>query len=260
MWSNIISGIFFIITAYIVILAFHTTAGANLAKTHAPLTFLAQNAGLGHLGQAVAVGAMLSFFAGLLGSLNPVARIVFTMSRSGLFPISLGSSHTTNRTPYKAATLSSLLIFLIPMFMAVNKIKLFESLGYLGAISTFGFLSVYILISIAAPVYLYRINRLRPIDIITSILAVIFILFLVLGSIGIRGSSWFPVPDYPNNIFPYIYLLYLMITTIWFMIQRKRHPGLPEKMRTQIEQVHLQFLEKKDSTLLHQLPEEEKPI
>jgi len=249
MWSNIISGIFFIITAYIVILGFQGT-GADLAKTDAPLTFLAEKAGLGLLGKIVAVGALCSFFAGIVGTLNPVSRIVFTMSRYGLFPASLGSAHSANRTPHNAVTLSSLLIFLVPLVMTVKKIKLFESLGYLGSISTFGFLTVYILISIAAPVYLHKINKLRPQNIIISVLAVLFMLFPVLGTIGIQGSSWFPVPDYPNNIFPYIFLAYLIITTIWFVIQRKRIPGLANKMQAHIEEIHSQFLQQQEEVIV----------
>jgi len=63
----------------------------------------------------------------------------------------------------------------------------------------------------------------------------------VLGSIGIQGSSWFPVPDYPNNLFPYIFLAYLVITTLWFAIQRSRFPDLADKMLVQVEKIHQQF-------------------
>ena len=239
-YSTLISGAFFLITAYIVILGFQET-GADLAKTDAPLAFLANRQGLGILGQAVSIGAFLSFFAGLLGTINPAARIVFTMSQYGLFPASLGSAHCANRTPHNALTLCSILVFIVPLAMTVNKIKLFESMGYMGTIASFGFLTVYILIALASPVYLSKIGKLRPKHILFSSIAIMFMLFPILGSIGIQGSSWFPVPDYPNNLFPYIFLAYLVITTLWFAIQRSRFPDLADKMLVQVEKIHQQF-------------------
>jgi len=240
-WSNIVSGVFFIVTAYVVILGFEGT-GADLGKSDSPLTFLADRSGLSILGNLVAVGALLSFFAGLVGTLNPVARIVFTMSRYGIFPAPLGSAHDTYKTPHHATTLSSIIIFLIPLSMTVHKINLFDSLSYLGSISSFGFLTVYILISLAAPVYLFKIKKLEAKHVIVSILGISTMLFPFLGSIGIKGSSWFPIPDYPHNIFPFIFLGYLIITTSCFVIQRIRSPGIAKRMQEHIEDAHIQFV------------------
>jgi len=236
--SNIISGIFFLFTAYVVILAFNGIHGADLAKTDAPLAFLADKGGLGLLGKAVEFGALCSFFAGILGSVNPASRIVFTMSQYGLFPATLGSAHSANRTPHNAVTLSSLLVFLIPLGMTASKIKLFESMGYLGTISSFGFLLVYVLVCIASPFYLRQINKLRPVNILISVLGVLFMTFPVLGSIGIPGSEWFPVPDAPTRYFPYIFLVYLVITTAWFFFKRTRNPDLADRMLARIQEVH----------------------
>jgi len=114
-------------------------------------------------------------------------------------------------------------------------------MGYLGAIASYGFLTVYVLISIAAPVYLHRINKLKPRDLVFSGLGVAFMSLPVLGSVGIPGSTLFPVPEAPYNLFPYLFLIYLSITCGWFLIQRIRSPRLVSIMEKSIEEIHDRF-------------------
>lgn len=61
------------------------------------------------------------------------------MARHGLFHSCLGSAHAANRTPHVAVTMCSLIAFLIPAAMSLFHIKLFDCMGYLGAIAMMGF-------------------------------------------------------------------------------------------------------------------------
>ncbi|RCJ15716.1 hypothetical protein A6S26_34170 [Nostoc sp. ATCC 43529] len=63
----------------------------------------------------------------------------------------------------------------------------------------------------------------------------------VLGSVGIPGSTLFPVPEAPYNAFPYLFLLYILATCGWFIIKRLRSPNLVVKMRQGIEEIHNRF-------------------
>ncbi|BAY09647.1 APC family permease [Calothrix sp. NIES-2098] len=242
--SVILAGLFYIATTYIEVLGFNGT-GVSIAKTEEPLGFLSQQAGVGFLGELVALGALLSFFACILGSINPAARVFFLMARHGLFHSSLGTAHSSNKTPHVAVTMCSLITFIVPAVMSVFHIKLFESMGYLGAICSYGFLTVYILISIAAPVYLYNIRQLRWRDIVFSVLGVGFMIIPVLGSIGIPGSTLFPVPEAPYDLFPYLFLFYLVVTCGWFNIKRLRSPHLIVGMRQEVEKIHARFNDRK---------------
>ena len=237
MGSTILAGVFFIATTYIEVLGFSGT-GVSIAKSEAPLTFLSQQLGLGWFGELVAFGALLSFFSCVLGCINPAARVFFTMARHGLFNSKLGAAHSTNKTPYVAIKMCSLMIFAIPAVMSLFHIKLFDSMGYLGAISSFGFLTVYMLISLAAPLYLYRIRKLRIQDVVFAVLGVGFMIIPVLGSVGIPGSTMFPVPDAPYNMFPYLFLLYLVVTCGWFFIQKRRSPGIVGSMQRGIDEMY----------------------
>ncbi|MBD2295520.1 APC family permease [Anabaena sphaerica FACHB-251] len=243
MGSVILAGLFFVSTTYIEVLGFSGT-GVSIAQTEEPLGFLSQQAGVGFLGELVGLGALFSFFACILGSINPAARVAFLMARHGLFHASLGNAHAANRTPHVAVTMCSLLTFLIPAVMSLFHIKLFECMGYLGSICSYGFLTVYILISVAAPVYLYKIKKIRPIDVVFSVLAVAFMMLPILGSVGLPGSSLFPVPEAPYNTFPYLFLMYLLASCGWFLMQKQRSPHLVAGMQQRVEEIHASFADR----------------
>ncbi|MDX2098742.1 MAG: APC family permease, partial [Leptolyngbyaceae cyanobacterium bins.59] len=128
MGSVILAGLFFILTAYIEILGFHQM-GIDITHAEEPLGLLSRQIGFSWLGDLVALGALFSFFACVLGSINPAARVFFTMAQHGLFPASVGSAHVENRTPHVAVSICSLVMFLIPTSLTFFHIKLFESMG-----------------------------------------------------------------------------------------------------------------------------------
>jgi amino acid transporter len=238
--SVILAGLFYICTTYIEVLAFRNS-GVDITHAEEPLGYLSQQIGLGWLGQLVGLCALASFFACVLGSINPAARIFFLMARHGLFHAKLGNTHTSNKTPHIAVTMCSFLTFFVPAVMALFNIKLFDSMGYLGAIASFGFVTVYILISIAAPIYLYKIGQLRQRDIVFSLIAIGFMFIPLLGSVGIPGSSMFPVPEAPYNVFPYLFLIYIATACGWFIFQRMHSPKMVKKMVKAIDAIHVRF-------------------
>jgi amino acid transporter len=240
MGSVILAGVFFIFMTYVEVLAF-SSAGMSITEAEEPLGFLSRQIGMGWLGEVIAIGALFSFFACVLGSINPAARIFLTMARHGLFPASLGTTHLANKTPHVAVTICSFLVFLIPAILSFFQIKLFQSMGYLGAMCSYGFLTVYILISLAAPIYLHKIKKLRVRDLVFSLCAIAFMLIPFLGSVGIPGSKLFPPPEAPYNIFPYLFLIYLALTSGWFIWQKSRFPAITKSMKRNMEEIQQQF-------------------
>lgn len=240
MQSTVWAGIFFIVMAYIEVLGF-SGSSVDLAKSEEPLTFLAEQAGVGFLGGAIAAGAWLSFFACVLASINPAARVIFMMARHGLIHDSLGSAHHTNLTPHTAVAFCSAIVFLIPASLNILGVKTFDTLGYMGTICTYGFLLVYILVCLAAPIYLHRLGKLRPMDLVFSFLGVAFMAIPIVGTIGIPGNDLFPVPKAPYNAFPYLFLLYLAAGLGWFLIQKRRSPKMVGKMERAIEAIHVRY-------------------
>jgi amino acid transporter len=246
--STVTCGVFFVVLSYIEVLGF-TGFATPFNKSAAPTSDLATAAGVGFFGLIILVGSMVSLFACTLACINAGARILFSMGRHGIFHHRLGQAHGTNQTPHVAATISCLIVFLIPTVSTMFGVKPLDNYAYAGTVATYGFLMAYILISIAAPIYLTRRGQLRLSNVVVSVLAVLFMLIPTLGSIGIAGdgllSQIFPIPAAPYNIFPYLFLIYLALGAGWFAMLRTRSPKIIQQMEDDIEASHTRFGEMK---------------
>ncbi|ACB95314.1 amino acid permease-associated region [Beijerinckia indica subsp. indica ATCC 9039] len=238
--SVVISGLVFIFMTYVVVMGFEGT-GADLGKTEAPIDFLANLMGFKFLGVLINIGILLSFFSCTLAAVNSTARVVFSMARHGLFSDALGEAHEKNETPYIAVFLSALITFLVPTGLYLVGVSAFESQGYFGTLCSFGFLLVYMLISIAAPVYLSSIGKLSVSAILFSLLGGGFMLLPFVGTVGIPGSDLFPPMEFANKILFGVFLTYMAIGLAWLLLQRNRHPDMIPEMRSSIESVDLKF-------------------
>jgi amino acid transporter len=238
--SVLVTGGVFIFMAYVIILDFEGS-GALLATTEAPLNYLANALGWGFLGLLINMGVLLSFFSCTLACINSTARIIFSMSRHGLLFDALGEAHKENETPYVAVGVSALITFLVPTMLFLSGIGALDGQGYFGTLCTFGFLVVYILISAAAPMYLQSIGKLTAGSIVNAVLGAAFMLLPVLGMIGIRGSTLFPPPAYPNSLLVWLFLSYMLIGLGWLLFQQARDPEMLPAMRGAIESAELQF-------------------
>jgi amino acid transporter len=106
---------------------------------------------------ALSVGAMIGSFAAVSACVNASARILYSLSRNGLLPPAVASSHAINETPHIAVTIMSALFFVIPAaLLFVPGVQLLDIVGYGGSLTAFGFIGAYFLVSVAAPAYLKR--------------------------------------------------------------------------------------------------------
>jgi amino acid transporter len=152
---------------------------------------------------------------------------MFPMARHGIFSGHLGRAHPTNRTPHVAVTVYIAMIFALPAFLMIFTNPL-TAFGDAGTLAAFGFLVAYYLITVAAPVYLKKLGELRPGNVV---LAAIAILCLVVPTIG----SFYPVPAWPVNVFPYIFLGYMVVGASWLVIVNRRKPGILADIEADLE-------------------------
>jgi amino acid transporter len=236
--SLLLTGAFFIFTTYVETHALATN-NPTLDQLTAPLVTLSQNLRVGWMGTITSLGAMISFFALALSCLNSGARILFTMGRYGIFPISIGSSHKHNLTPHVAITSFAIVQFLIPtafMLMsyagASNALQIaapIDESNDAGLFGAMGFCCAYVLISLAAPFYLKKIGELKPLHIGIAITALVLLL------VPIIGPFWPEPAPYPTNYFPYIVGAYLLIGIIWIAIRSKTSTEM-ESVRKVLEE------------------------
>ncbi len=229
-WSTVMAGIFFILMAYVEVMAF-SGSPTPFNEITAPLSVLATQSGIGFLGPLISLGAMVSFFACSLASINAGSRILFVMGRHGILPALSGQVHPYNETPYIAVTVSALIVFLVPTVMSAFGLAVLDIYGYLGTIATFGFLLVYILVSAAAAVYLYQEGQLRQRDLLLSGFAILFMLVPTISSV-------YPAPAAPYNLLPYLFLALMAIGGAWFGLLRVSAPQAIEQMARELELIH----------------------
>jgi len=137
------------------------------------------------------------------------------MGRSGILHPMVGSAHRTFGTPYIAVTIMSLLFFIIPAaLLFVPGTQLLDIVGYGGTLTAFGFVGAYFLVSVAAPAYLKHEGIVRRRDYALAGAAALLLLFPAIGSV-------YPVPAWPYSVFPYLFLVYMIVGVVWIRARRK---------------------------------------
>ena len=209
-------GSFFVVSSYGMVEALRDQP-LSLDKQSAPLTVLADALGWHSAGILVALGITISIFAGILGCLNAAGRVLYTYAHRGLLHTSLRPTHSRNATPHLAIGLAAVITFTLSIAFTLCRIPLLTALGYLGSISTFGILTAYVLIAIAAPIFLRRRDELRGWHVAASAGTLLALAIPLAGSL-------YPVPDWPYNLLPYIFLALLVAGTAYFIYLKHTDP------------------------------------
>lgn len=212
--SVLFVGIFFVIGAYCEVLGF-AGSGIALNESASPLSELANMNKVGFLGIIISIGATLSCWSCVIACLISGARIILMMGRKEYLPKALIKIHKHNKTPYIAIILIAIIACSITIGLTVLGFDAITVFSITGTIATFGFLLNYAMIVVSAPVYLYRRKELKPIHIILSIITFLLLLIPIVGSV-------YPLPPYPFNLLPFIFLLWIMGFACWFLIRRKQ--------------------------------------
>jgi len=233
--SLMLTGAFFVFITYV---ETHALAGntPTLDQLDAPLTTLSSNLGVKWMGVLISIGAMISFFALALSCMNAGARVLFTMGRYGIFPLSVGSSHKHNLTPHVAITSFAAIQFLIPTtfillsYGAVGGWQMapFDAFNDAGLFGAMGFCGAYVLISLATPFYLKKIGELKPYNIAIAVIALALLAVPIVGTV-------YPVPAAPLNYFPYIFLAYVVAGVILVSVRSRSHAEI-EGIRKVLEE------------------------
>jgi amino acid transporter len=229
-WSGVLAGLFFVLCAYAEVLGFRGSA-ETLENSPAPLHVMARSAGMPALiGIAIDMGALVSFFSCVLACITAGARVLFLMGQKGALHSRLGQVHTSNRTPHRAVVVSGMAAFLPLGVLTCLGIGTSEIYGLTGTLATFGFLTAYVLVSIAAPIFLRAQGRLMVRDVVVSALALFAMIVAFLGNV-------YPLPPAPYNYLPYIYVALLSIGLTWSVVLNARTPAFAENADADLDTV-----------------------
>ena len=237
-------GIFFVVLSYTEVLGFlHSTTPLN---AQAPLTDLAKTAGASYFGPLISFGALVGFWACTLACINAGSRILFSMGRHNVFPIGVGSAHHTHETPHVAVTLVAVPLAVVPLVLvlahpsgwAIGSGGLFAIYGWVGTIATYGFLFAYMLVAIAAPVYLRHTGELKARHVALAAATVGILAIPVVGSV-------YPLPAAPYGYFPFIFVAWLVAGLAWYLY-RRLSSNMVTDISGDLDRVHARFVDASD--------------
>jgi len=100
--------------------------------------------------------------------------------------------------------------------------------GDAGTLAAFGFLTAYFLISVAAPVYLKKIGELATRNVVVAGMACLLLMVPLIG-------SFYPVPPFPVDIFPYIFLAYVLAGSGWLFAVSRRNRQIFAEIEMDLE-------------------------
>jgi amino acid transporter len=214
MLSAALAGLFFTVITYAMVLGVGDDAPV-LANSPAPFAEITSRAGVGRAALVVYVAATVSVFACALACVNAVSRLMFSMGRYAFIHRSMGATHARHQTPHLAISCACVIIF--GVCVGVSDLAPLDGFGLTATFSTFGFLIVYLLICIAAPMDLSRAALLRAGHVVVAVIGVLLMAFLMFGSL-------YPVPDYPYNLLPYLFGGVLLVGALLYGMLSWRAP------------------------------------
>ena len=92
----------------------------------------------------------------------------------------------------------------------------------------------YVLITVAAPVYLKSLGQLKPVHVAGCVASLVLLAIPAVGSV-------YPVPPAPVMYFPYLYLAYLAVGIVWILAFYRRQPSASVTVREDLQLAHDRF-------------------
>jgi amino acid transporter len=157
------------------------------------------------IGWLLQLTVLNSIFAILVSSFNASVRVTYAMAREGILPRRLGVTSPTSQVPVRAgyALLGVVLAMVLLGGIAWGPLTTWFFLSVLTAIAL---LFIYIGINVALP-FFYR--REHPAEFNTLKHVVMPVVGTLVVLLPVYGSIW-PVPDYPLNLVPYVFVAWVI--------------------------------------------------
>jgi len=214
--SAILVGTFYIIGTLAQTSGFEG-AKIGLDKAPAPLFDLAGLMGVSWIGFAMNLGITASNFACTLACINAGARILYQMGQDGLIHDAAGRSHPTNHTPHIGIYLVLPLMLIGPFAIILAGHGPLDVINWMGTVATFGFMLAYLLVAIAAPLYLSRRGEPFTVPLVVGVLGSLIMLYVYYASV------W-PIQPMPGPLWPLVFIAWMILGFVWYFIVRSRSP------------------------------------
>jgi amino acid transporter len=147
------------------------------------------------------------------------------MGEEDVLPRMLGRAHPTHKTPHVAIGIVAPVVLLVPIILVALGVAPLELFAYDGTIGTFGYMLGYVLMAIALPFFLRRRGEFNPLSAVLAVVVVAALLYVFYKNV-------IPVPPFPLNLMPWIFLGLILLGMLWYAIERIRKPQLVAEVGT----------------------------
>jgi amino acid transporter len=207
LWTAAVAGVLYLFAAFAQV---PRSAGAGVPVPVPDLV-----TGQPWLAVLLDLGIAMSFAACTLATLNALVRVVFSMARDGIVPRALGVTHAVRRTPWVAAAVALPVVALVPTALLLAGLPGHQVLAELLTVATAGYLVAYLLVCVAAPLFLRRIGELtRWAVVATGVVAPV--LLVALGAFV--AAEW-------GGAVPLVIAACAAGGLVWFALLRRLRPA-----------------------------------
>jgi amino acid transporter len=203
----------YLVASYTEILGFGKLTGDS-----APLHTVGDWAGVSWTSYPVDVAISISMVAFAAAVFNAGARSLFTFAEEGALPRPLAAVHPRHGSPSAGIVVLSSIALAGALVFVIAGTGALRATTYVGTVSTYGYFTAYILISVATPLWLRRRGELTAGAVLTGVLAAAAMVFVVYKNLV-------PAPPSPYNWLPYIYLGLLALGLAFYASLRLRDPA-----------------------------------
>ncbi|HTU82669.1 MAG TPA: APC family permease [Candidatus Acidoferrales bacterium] len=204
---------FFIVAIYAEIVGMQH-ASTSLDKQTFPLGTLVALFDVGYLRVPLTIGALCSAFSVCLACITTAGRIAYAMALAGILPPWFASIEPKHATPHVAVTTVTAITAIVAVASLGAGVAPIDVFNNCGTLSSFGFIVIYALISVAAAIYVNRLGEMRSIDFLLAVAALGLLLVPAI-------TLFYPVPPPPQRWFAYYFLAFLVAGCGWFAIGRR---------------------------------------
>ncbi|MEU2349856.1 APC family permease [Modestobacter sp. NPDC049651] len=189
-WTPAVAGVLFLFAAVAQTVLLRQ-APLDVLISPVPVSRLA--ADIGWVERLLDVGIAASFFACVTGSVNALARVLFSMGREGALPSVLGRTHRRFGTPFVA------LLGVFPVVVLAPVVALAAGAGARSVltgtltVSAFGYVLAYVLVCAATPVFLRRLGELTALPVVGGLVAAVLWLAVLAAAVfgpSLPGGRW----------------------------------------------------------------------
>lgn len=220
MWSALAVGILYLFAAYTQI----ATLGTNLATSASPLEDIADRIGMpSWYAPILTFGVGASFFAVVVAPLNVVGRVLYVMGKEGVLPERFGRTHDRHLTPHRVLLVAGPLAITIDIVFLIAGAHTMDIVVWIDTYGTYGYMIAYALIAIACVVYTRRVHLPNTLVWTCAVVAV--------GAMAYAFSAnvW-PVPAFPLNVIPYIFIATMATAIGWYVYLSRQHPEVVSRI------------------------------